>query len=686
MAKREGIMNRPEHKAVRITEGFWKTQLDKIHHITVWDVLTKFENDHEAGIMKNYEWVAEGASGEHVGPPWYDGLICEVIRGVSDIIAVSPDAKLEERIDYYTEKIEAAQAVDPDGYINTYTTLMCPGKRWGENGGSLIWQHETYNIGCLAEAGIHYYKATGKTRLLACAVRAADCMCSVIGEEPRKNIVPAHSLAEEAMVKLYRLFKEEPEAAEKLFAEHQLTVQPESYLELAKFWMDHRGVHHNRASYPHYMGEYSQDHCPIELQSEAVGHAVRAALMYTGLAAVGIETGEEKYLAAASRIWENVEKTKLHISGGIGAVHNEERFGFQYDLPNNAYLETCAGVAFAFWAGEMYRAYGESRYMDAFECALYNNVLPCLSEDGTHYFYENPLISTGEERWNWHGCPCCPPMFLKLMGCLQDYIYAWRDLSEGEDDRKTQAGKASPAKYELAVNLHIGSTAEFEMGDKKVSVTQQDCQIPWNGTSRIRIQVAAPGENSRTADNIIPLKLAVRKPAWSGVMRAEYKGQIFDSCDEKGYFVIDADFSDGDEIRISMELPAMKIEAHPYVTADVGKVALMRGPLLYCLESADNPKGVNVVVGTEPLQIRQMENGVLITGTDMDGEVFTAIPYYTWANREKGSMQVWLRQLGKPGMSLDAEEDLGDHVVHKTGKTAAEDMSIWSGKLYRRYE
>lgn len=689
MAKREGIMNRPEHKAVRITEGFWKEQMEKIHHITVWDVLTKFENDHEAGIMKNYEWVAEGASGEHVGPPWYDGLICEVIRGVSDIIAVSPDERLEQRIDYYIEKIQAAQAADPDGYLNTYTTLMCPDKRWGENGGSLIWQHETYNIGCLAEAGIHYYKATGKTKLLACAVRAADCMCSVMGEEPRKNIVPAHSLAEEAMVKLYRLFTEEKienarqsgdrmtqteteTAAQRLLAEYGLEIQPEKYLELAKFWMDHRGVHHNRASYPHYMGEYSQDHCPIEQQTEAVGHAVRAALMYTGLAAVGIETGEEKYLAAASRIWENVEKTKLHISGGIGAVHNEERFGYQYDLPNNAYLETCAGVAFAFWAGEMYRAYGESRYMDAFECALYNNVLPCLSEDGTHYFYENPLVSDGEERWDWHGCPCCPPMFLKLMGCLQDYIYAYRfGAPEGEASGSSFSGN------EIAVNLHIGSSAEFFIKDKKIQITQYSCGIPWSGTNRIRVNVAEASG--------ISLRLAIRRPAWAGRMKVEYRGQSFEACDEKGYINVDAAFADSDELLVTMELPAMKIEAHPYVTADVGKVALMCGPLLYCLEEADHPGGVNIVLGTGPLQKETAQNGICLTGQDMNGVPFRAIPYYQWANRGKGKMQVWLRQLGKPGMSLDADEDPGDHVVHKTGKTAAEDMSGWSGRLYRRY-
>lgn len=655
------MMNRPEHRKVQITEGFWKKELDKIHHITVWDVLNKFEHDHEDGIMKNYEWVAEGKSGKHVGPPWYDGLICEVIRGISDIIAVSYDEKLDQRIEYYTEKISAAQAVDPDGYVNTYTTLICPDKRWGGNGGSLIWQHELYNMGCLAEAGIHYYRATGKTKLLACAIKAADCMCSVIGPAPRKNIVPAHSLPEEAMVKLYRLLKDEEDLGTVLKKEHDLTVCAEKYLDLARFWMDHRGVHADRASFPHYMGEYSQDHCRIEEQSEAVGHAVRAALMYTGLTAVGIETEDETYLAAAKRLWDNVEQTKLHISGGIGAVHNEERFGYQYDLPNDAYLETCAGVAFAFWAGEMYHAFGQSKYMDAFECALYNNVLPGLSADGVHYFYENPLISDGTiERWSWHGCPCCPPMFLKLMGCLQDYIYAY-----GED--------------RLAVNLHIGSNADLVIGGKNIRIEQKGCGIPWSGENTIILHPETEAE----------FTLAIRRPAWAGECKAVYNGKTYQECDENGYLVICGTFCDGDTVSVTMELPAMKVEAHPYVSADVGKIALMRGPLLYCAEETDNPDGVDFVVGTGALTVSEKEvcgQVPVITGNCKDGKEFTAVPYYLWNNRGKGKMAVWLQQEGKDEDSVKRAEDAADFAAHQTGGGAAADLAGWEGILYRRYQ
>lgn len=677
-------VERPAHKQVRMTEGFWAGQLEKIHHVTVWDVLNKFENDHEEGIMKNYEWVIEGKSGKHVGPPWYDGLICEVIRGISDIIAVSYDAQLDQKIEDYAATISAAQDKDPDGYINTYTTLICPDKRWGGNGGSLIWQHETYNIGCLAEAGIHYYRATGKKCLLKCAVKAVNCMCGVIIPAPGtpgfpgKNIVPAHSLAEEAVVKLYRLFQEEPDLARQIKEEYGVTVDAESYLKLATFWMDHRGVHKDRYSMPHYMGEYSQDHCPITEQSEVVGHAVRAALMYTGLTALGIETeGDDNvYLQAARRLWDNMELTKLHISGGIGAIHNEERFGYQYDLPNDAYLETCAGVALAFWAGEMHRAFGDGRYMDVLECAVMNNVLPCLSADGTHYFYENPLISNGDtERWSWHGCPCCPPMFLKIMGCLQDYIY----------------GSARGSFY---VNLHMGSRYEGSLVLKdgsvlKLAVEQKDCGLPWDGRNSI---VVHPEREAAFV-------LAVRVPAWAGKTEILVNGAKTDCVVQKGYCLIEKKWQEGDMVQVLMELPAVQVEAHPFVTADAGRIALQRGPVLYCLEEADNPEGTDIQLSEGALKITETDlsgggcllQGVhIIEGTAADGKTFRAIPYYLWNNRGKGKMNVWVRRPDEGGKENGAPEgrpeEAAGFAAHGAGTNAAgADLTGWEGKLYRRY-
>lgn len=655
-------LHRADHKSVRIQDGFWSPKMEQIHTVTVWDVLNKFESDHEEGIMKNFEWMAEGKLGKHIGPPWYDGLICEVIRGISDIIATTYDEKLDQKIEYYAGMIQKAQDADPEGYLNTYTTLICPDQRMGQNGGSLIWQHDLYNIGCLVEAGVHYYRATGKICLLKCSIRAAGYLCKEIGPEPRKNIVPAHPLPEEAMVKLYVLLKDETLCAR--LHEEGLEVTARDYLDLAQFWMDHRGVHHNRASNPRYMGEYAQDHCPVTEQSEAVGHAVRATLLYTGLTAVGMETGEQKYLDTVKRLWENVVQTKLHISGGIGAVHNEERFGFQYDLPNDAYLETCAGVAMAFWAGEMHAAFGDASYMDVFECALYNNVLPGLSEDGTHYFYENPLISDGSiERWNWHGCPCCPPMFLKLMSSLQDYIY-------------------STANNRLYVNLHIGSTYAGQVDGTSVTVTQKNNALPWEGHNEITVSM----------QEAKAFALMVRIPAWAGKTTVTLNGRPEEFSMEKGYLCIDRTWQDGDALRFTMAMPAVKIEAHPYVDADAGRVALQRGPILYCLEEIDNPNGVDVLLGHHTLQVETAElfgDKKIIRGLTQDEVPFTAIPYYWWNNRGKGKMNVWLRQMDGDQTEADykkAHEQSG-FAAHTTMQNPKKrNLQGWEGKLYRAYQ
>jgi len=634
---------RPRHKQVKIVDGFWKEVLDKIHTVTVFDVLEKFEKDHDEGIMKNYEWVAEGKTGKHIGPPWYDGLICEVIRALSDIIAHTYDKKLDDKILEYAQKIDMAQQKSGTGYLNTYVTLLRPGQEWGVNGGDMIWTHDTYNLGCIIEAGVHHYLATGKMLMLKCAVNAANCMSNTMGYAPKMNITPAHSLAEEAVLKLAALFKEEPGLQIKLKDLYKIEARPDDYVALVKFWMDHKGVHHNRGSLPKYMGEYAQDHCRIEDQSEAVGHAVRAALMYTGLAALGVETADNKYLDAAKRIWKNIVETKLHISGGIGAVHNEERFGFQYHLPNDAYLETCAGVALCFFAGEMFRAFGEASYFDVFERALFNNVLPGLSVDGTKYFYENPLMSDGTvERWDWHGCPCCPPMFLKLMAALPDYVYAIRE-------------------NEVYINLHIASTLVYPGEAGEIIITQKNCGLPYQGSNAVVVKTGGPAA----------LKIAVRIPEWAGECSFSLNNAQIDCIVDKGYAIFDRVWDNGDTINIEMTLPVLKMEAHPYVAADAGLVALQRGPLLYCLEACDNDGEVDIELDASLPQIvpwEMFEDCMKMTGKTSQRKDFTAIPYYLWCNRDKGAMAVWIRQK--------------DSVSYETKRN---NIKGWEGKLYKEW-
>ena len=636
---------RPNHKQVTIEDSFWTPQMEKIRNVTLWDIIDKFENDYGEGVMKNFDDVAKGLknTGHHVGPQWYDGLIYEVIRGASDFLASNFDQKLADKLQEFADKICAAQSSDPDGYINTYSTLMCPEQRLGKNGGSLILLHELYNIGCLVEAGVHYYRATGEEKLLACGIKAVNYLCSVIGPEPLENIVPAHSLAEEAIIKLYRQLIDDPKLCSRL-KKTGISVDPKKYLNLAAFWIDHRGIHHNRTSFPQYMGEYAQDHCPVENQSDAVGHAVRAALLYSGIVDLGIESGKQKYFDISKRLWEDVEKTKLHISGGIGAFSDGERFGYSYELPNNAYLETCAGVALAFWAGEMHRAFGDAKYMDVLECALYNNILPCLSLDGKHYFYDNPLISDGsKERWSWHECPCCPPMLLKMMGALPDYIYS-----------------ISPDNNTLAINLFIGSSFHGEIGGVPNVAISQRGNLPWKGETQITVQLPQPCK----------FNIAVRIPKWAGNFTVSVGNTVVSQCNEKGYVSLNREWRDGDEISICMEMPAMKIISHPYVEANNKCVALQRGPLLYCMEEIDNRDWTESTILAEHSKIELTAGDlfgqvVFLQTKSVTGKPVYFIPYYLWNNRGKGKMIVWVHQQGYQANKMNLEG--------------------WQNQLYRRY-
>ena len=372
-------------KRVVLKKGLWKERMDVFANKTIPDVLDKFEKD-KGGVLSNYRQVVNNKKGKHVGHAFYDGLINETMRGVSDFMARQYDRTLDQRLDQYIALMAEAQAASGDDYLNTFTSTNFPNCRWGTNGGNLLWFHDLYNTGAVVEAGVHHYRATGKTNLLNIAVRLANHVTRVIGPIPGVNIVPAHSLPEEAYLKLYTLFKEEPDLKEKI----EVPVNEEDYLNLVKYWLDHRGRHEDRKSYPRYLGEYAQDHAPILQQSEAVGHAVRAGLLYTGIAEYANITGDADYAAAARRLWENIVQRKMHISGAIGALQNEEKFGYEYQLPEKAYLETCANIALMFFARAMFVHNGEGEYMDILERALYNGVLVGVSIKGDEYFYRNP--------------------------------------------------------------------------------------------------------------------------------------------------------------------------------------------------------------------------------------------------------------------------------------------------------
>jgi DUF1680 family protein len=596
------------HTQVAIESGFWARRLATIRDVTLWDVFRKFELA-RGDAFANFDRVAAGEHGAHVGFPFFDGLLYETIRGASDLLAVSHDERLDRQLDGYIERIARAQAVDPDGYLNTFTTLLCPDKRWGENGGNLRWQHEVYNAGCLVEAAVHHYQATRKRNLLDVAVRLADHMCGYMGPSPRKNIVPAHPLPEEAFVKLYRLFRDTPD-----LRKQYPQVAERRYLELARFWIDNRGNHTGRANCLPNLLESSQDHEPLLKQREAAGHSVKAGLLYTGLVAVAQETGRRKYYRAAMRIWENAVSRKMHVTGGVGAMHQEEAYGPDYFLPDDAYLETCAGVAMAFWNHRMGLAFGEARFADIFERVLYNNVLGGLSLDGTRFFYQNPLVSKGDlHRWDWHVCPCCPPMILKLLSGLGGYIYAHQ-------------------REAIFVNHYVESTTTLPLEGDPLSV-RQETQYPWEG----RVQLGLDPQRARR------IALHLRIPDWCPGFTVSVNGAAVEDVPlRRGYAVIQRVFSPGDRVVLDMRMPVMLIEANPYVEAARGRVAIQRGPLVYCLEEVDNEPGVDITLPERPALEHsyrpELLGGIVeVRGKALDGKDFRAVPYFTWGNRTPAS-------------------------------------------------
>lgn len=616
--------NRPLKGIAVIDDPFWNPKLETFFEVTLKDTFDKLEAD---GAVENYQNLTEHNATPHKGQPWHDGLLLETIRGAADYLTRKRDPALEARIDGYAQIIERAQLSSGGGYLSTYTQLDRPNQRYGENGGSILWQHDLYNNGALFEAGVHYYLATGKIALLECALRAANELSDTIGVPPKKWIVPGHSLPEYALIELYQLVAGDLSIQDKVAT----PVRAEEYLHLADFWVHGRGHHEERTNHPRYMGEYAQDHVPIEQQFQAVGHAVRATLYYTGATRLAALTGDEKLLASCLRLWNNVETCKLHINGGIGASHFEEKFGEDYDLINTAYLETCATVGLILWAESLSRATGDARFFQTIERALYNLMLSSVTLQGDSYFYRNPLCSKGDDHhWTWHSCPCCPPMIHKTFGMLHRMVYAQDD--EG-----------------VIVNLLIGGRFEATLPDGLISASVRS-ELPWRGEYQIKIECAPA-----------PFKLRIRVPEWARTPAFQLNGASVTPTVARGYamFTVNA----GDEVIFTDDLPVVRMEAHPYVRCDRGRVAITRGPLVYCVEGVDNNGNVDFALAENPgfktaFQPDLLGGIAIIDGTTSAGKPFRAVPLYAWDNRMASGMSVWLRQAGKrDGWSTEGWEN-----------------------------
>ena len=643
----------PIHQ-VKIEDAFWSPKRTTWQAVTIRDCLRKFESD-RGGAINNFDKVAEGKLGGHAGDPWMDGLIYEMIRGASDFLIADPDSELEKQLDGYVQRIVAAAAKNPNGYLNTYTQLVEPGHEWGLNGGLQLWQHEIYNLGALVDAGIHYYRATGKTNLLTAGVKISNYMYDYMGPEPKKNIVPCHPLPEEAMVRLYELFQEQPDLKEKI----SLPVNPEHYLSLAEFWIEARGHNigkpdweRNQHTAEHYVrnqeygngrpswGVYAQDDVSVFEQKVIAGHAVRATLLCAGISAAARVNNDSRYREAAVRLWEDMVEKRMHVTGGVGAFAEQEKFGPDYVLPNDAYLETCAAVGAGFFHHNMNMAFGHARYVDELERTLYNGALSGVSLKGDTYTYQNPLeADTKRTRWTWHECPCCPPMFLKFMGALPSYIYA----TDAES---------------VYVNLFVGSHAEIPLKNGKVAL-KQTTEYPWDTTTRIAVE-GAPDQ---------PCNIMVRIPGWCRGEKLTVNGLPVSTTDRvRGYVRINRRFKRGNVIELTMPMPVEQIRTNPLVLADAGRVALMRGPIVYCLESADNGMktrslairerklkssfrkdvlgGVVVVEGNAFAPTSETAAASLYSpadGSPVGQQVaITAIPFYANGNRGPVEMNVWV--------------------------------------------
>ena len=587
----------PGEFAMNPSDGFWGHRYATWRKVTIPDVMDKFEG--RCGLGSKYDWlenfdrVAAGdiGKGGHHGPFYSDGLVYETIRGVSDYLAQSPDAALEKRLEGWIARIVAAQ--EQDGWLNTRVQQDEPNHRWGENGGCLVRQHDLYNLGLLVDAGIHHWRATGRTDLLRAGVRAANLLCAEIGPSPRHNRVPTHPAPEEAMIELSRLTRGNPGLAKAIGAEGRA----DDYLALVRFWMEAHGRHcgqpvwEERAKIEdnlHFIsahsaelydakdpqkrpcwGDYVMDRVPLKDYGSIEGHAVRAGLLATGLAALSAEEGCGEWASVARRLWESMAGRKLYLTGGIGSLSDYERFGGDYYLPSRAYLETCAAVANAFFSMRMAELTGEAKYVDMIERVAYNALLTAVSQKGDSYTYQNPLESKSHKRWKWHGCPCCPPMFLKMTGALPGYVLSRDD--EG-----------------VRVNLFISGSAEV--------------RLRTGGTARLRLETPYPDRG--LVDVIVEedgsYAIRIRAPGWAmGVENpfGLYTSEVADrlrlsvngrdvgfEVDADGYVTAGRQWRKGDRIRLAMSDGLREVRADRKVEMLRGQVAYEAGPVVFAFE------------------------------------------------------------------------------------------------------
>ena len=596
---------------VKVNDGFWGQRLKASREVTIPLAFSKCE---ETGRYENFVRALTPDSTYHVGGfPFDDTDVYKTIEGAAYTLQTYPDPQLEAYIDSVITIVAAAQM--PDGYLNTARQMnpwhpheWAGPQRWSE-----VEQlsHEFYNLGHMIEGAVAYYQATGKRAFLDVAIRYADCVCREIG--PGKNQlqrVPGHQIAEMALAKLY------------------LVTGDHKYLDQAKYFLDRRG-------HSDYGNIYYQSHKPILEQDEAVGHAVRAEYLYSGIADVAALTGDKEYIAAIDRIWENIVSKKLYITGGVGSRYDGEAFGENYELPNlTSYCETCAAIGNVYTAYRMFLLHGESSYYDVLERTLYNGLISGVSLDGGAFFYPNPLESDGRhQRQPWFGCACCPSNICRFIPSVPGYVYA----VDGRD---------------LYVNLYMSNTMTHDIAGREVQLSQQT-SYPWSGDIKVKIDKNDAGQ----------FALKLRIPGWArgevvpsdlysfaddtsaDLWSVSVNGSPVEAGLEKGYATISRRWKAGDEVTLSLTLRPHFVAANPNVEADRGRLAVECGPVVYCAEWPDNQTDPleATVSATDSLTLEWRPE--LLEGINIirDGDL-TLIPYYAWNHRGPGHMEVWLKQ------------------------------------------
>lgn len=610
--------------SVKVTDNFWGQRLQASREVTIPLAFSKCE---ETGRYENFVKAAHPSDTYKVeGFSFDDTDVYKTIEGASYSLQTYPDKKLQKYIDSVLVIVAGAQ--EPDGYL--YTARTMNPKHPHNWAGKERWvavenlSHEFYNLGHMIEGAVAHYQATGKRNFLNIAIKYADCVCREIGNGPQqKKYVPGHQIAEMALVKLY------------------MVTGDKKYLDQAKFFLDTRG-------YTSRKDAYSQAHKPVVEQDEAVGHAVRAVYMYSGMADVAAITGDSSYIKAIDKIWDNIVSKKIYITGGIGAHHAGEAFGNNYELPNlSAYCETCAAIGNVYMNYRLFLLHGDAKYFDVLERTLYNGLISGVSLDGGSFFYPNPLSSNGKySRKPWFGCACCPSNVSRFIPSLPGYVYAVKN-------------------DQVYVNLYLSNKAELKV-DKKKILLEQETGYPWNGDIRLKItqgnqdftmKLRIPGW---VRGNVLPSDLYSyadnQKPAY----QVSVNGQTVESDVNDGYLSIARKWKKGDVVEVHFDMIPRIVKANPKVEADHGRVAVERGPIVYCAEWPDNRFNVHSILLNQHPQfkvtdkpellygIRQITTDAQALSYDKAGKLvtkdveLTLIPYYAWAHRGEGDMEVWL--------------------------------------------